>query len=125
MRPEYLLYTGSAIIFAWGVAHIVPTKSVVAGFEPLTRDNRLVLTMEWIAEGLTLAFIGVLGVLMTALVGPETAGAAVAYRACAGMLVVLAAWTALMGARTAVVMFKICPVVKTAVAAMFVVASVL
>ena len=34
MTAEVPLYTGSAIVFFWGVAHILPTKSVVAGFEP-------------------------------------------------------------------------------------------
>jgi len=109
----------------WGVAHIVPTRAVVAVFEPLSRDNRLVLTMEWVAEGLALIFIGTLAFLTTAVVGSEAAGAAVVYRASAAMLVVLAAWTALTGGRTAVVQFKICPVVKTTVAVLFVVGSVL
>jgi hypothetical protein len=78
-----------------------------------------------VAEGLALAFIGVLTFLVTALVGSATAGAAVIYRACAAMLVVLAVWTAIMGGRTPVVQFKICPVVKTAVAALFIVGSLL
>jgi hypothetical protein len=45
MGAALLLYAGSGVIFLWGVAHIVPTKSVVHGFERLTRDNRLVLAM--------------------------------------------------------------------------------
>ena len=76
MTAHVLLHAGSLVIIAWGIAHIAPTRSVVAGFEPLTRDNRLVLTMEWVAEGLTLVFIGVLALLMTAVTGPGAAGAA-------------------------------------------------
>jgi len=125
MTAELLLYTGSAIIFAWGIAHIAPVASVVAGFEPLTRDNRLVLTMEWVAEGLALSFIGVLTFLTTVVVGPDAAGAALVYRASAGMLLVFAVWTAVMGGRTAAVPFKICPVVKTVVAVMLVAGSLL
>lgn len=123
MRPEVLLYASSAIAFVWGIAHIAPTRSVVRGFEPLTRDNRLVLTMEWVAEGLILVFMGVLVGVMTAMVGVDDRGAVLAYRACAAMLVVLAAWTAITGARTAVVMFKICPIVKTTAAVLLVIGS--
>lgn len=59
-------------------------------FEPLSRDNRLVLTMEWVAEGLLLVFIGVLALFVTTTVGHATPGATVVYRTCAGMLLVLA-----------------------------------
>ena len=124
MSAEILLYTGAVVSLLWGIAHIVPTTRVVAGFEPLSRDNRLVLVMEWVAEGLTLVFIGGLVLSITALVGPSAAGAAVAYRACAGMLLLMALWTAVTGARTAVLFFKICPVVKTVVAGLFLVGSV-
>ncbi len=125
MNPALALYAGSIIILVWGVAHIIPTRAVVAGFEPLTRDNRLVLTQEWVAEGLTLAFIGALGLLVTATAGPQALGAVVVYRASAAMLVVLAVWTAIMGGRTAAVPFKLCPVVKSVAAALFVVGSLL
>lgn len=125
MTAELILYSGSGLIFLWGIAHIVPSKAVVAGFEPLTRDNRLILTMEWVAEGLALAFIGALGVLVTAAAGPQATVAPVVYRACAGMLLGLAAWTALSGGRTAVVQFKICPVVKTVAAGLFLLGSFL
>ncbi len=125
MSAELLVYAGSAIIFLWGVAHIVPTKAVVAGFGPVTTDNRRIITMEWVAEGLSLTFIGVLVFLVTALAGPDASGVRVVYGACAGMLLVMAAWTALTGGRTATVIFKICPVVKTGVAALFIAGGVL
>ncbi len=123
MRGELASYAGSIIILLWGIAHILPTRIVVAGFEPLSPDNRLILTMEWVGEGLALVFIGVLGLLVTALVEPGATGAVVTYRACAGMLLVMAAWTAVTGARTAVVFFKICPVVKTVGAGLFILGS--
>jgi len=44
-----MLYAGSIIILVWGVAHIVPTKSVVKGFGPTSEENRRIITMEWIA----------------------------------------------------------------------------
>jgi hypothetical protein len=53
-----LIYLGAAILFVWGVAHILPTRNVVAGFGPLSEDNRINITMKWVAEGLALAFVG-------------------------------------------------------------------
>jgi AhpD family alkylhydroperoxidase len=50
MLALIMLHTGSIIIAVWGVAHIAPTKSIVAGCEPLSMDNRRVLTMEWVSE---------------------------------------------------------------------------
>jgi hypothetical protein len=125
MPTTILAITGSAIILLWGIAHIVPTRSVVGGFGALSADNRRIITMEWVAEGLTLVFIGLL-VLSTALLNaPGTPGSQIVYGAAALMLLGMAVWTALTGARTAIVPIKICPFVKTAVAIMFVLAAVL
>jgi hypothetical protein len=119
-----MLYAAAAIITLWGIAHIVPTKSVVAGFEPLSTDNRRILTMEWVAEGLALCFIGTLTFLVTVTAGP--AGAArVVYWVSAGMLLVLALWTSMTGARTSIVFFRICPLVKTVVAGLLITGTVI
>lgn len=56
----WLISIGSAVVVVWGIAHIIPTRTVVAGFGELTADNRRIITMEWVAEGLALIFIGVL-----------------------------------------------------------------
>jgi hypothetical protein len=124
MNSAVILYAAATIITLWGVAHIVPTKPVVAGFEPLSTDNRRILTMEWVAEGLTLCFIGILTFLVTVTAGP--AGAArVVYWASAGMLLVLALWTSVTGGRTSTVQFRICPLVKTVVAGLLITGSVI
>ncbi len=60
MLCQILVYAGSGIIFLWGVGHIIPTRSVVRDFGEISKDNRLIITMEWIAEGMTLCFIGIL-----------------------------------------------------------------
>ena len=57
---EVLIYSGSILIFIWGAAHIFPVKSIVKGFNKDSKDNILIITMEWIAEGISLCFIGVL-----------------------------------------------------------------
>lgn len=118
-----LAYVGAGAIFAWGVGHLMPTRSVVAGFGALTTDSARIITMEWVAEGLTLCFIGVLTAVFTAQVGVATPGGALVLRACAGMLLVLALVSSFTGARTAVLPMRLCPVVKSAVATIFLVAS--
>jgi hypothetical protein len=125
MLASIMLYSGSIIITAWGVAHVVPTRSIVAGFEPLSVDNRRVLTMEWVSEGLMLCFIGVLTGLVTLAILHGTPLATLIYRASAVMLLVMAFWTLVTGGRTAIVFFKVCPAVKTAVALLFLVGAVL
>ena len=81
--------------------------------------------MESIAEGITLCFIGVLVLLVTALAGSQSQAAYIVYLACATMLVVMAILTALTGARTSILPYKICPVVKTVVAMLFILGAVL
>ena len=44
MLNNILLYLGAAILFVWGVAHIIPTRNVVAGFGALSDDNRINIT---------------------------------------------------------------------------------
>ena len=114
-----LLYTGSITITMWGIAHIIRTRSVVSGFGPISQDNLRILTTEWIAEGLTFCFIGALALFFTLSGGPQSAVIANVYRICAIMLVVMAALSLFTGAITSIVFFKICPAVKTAVAVLF------
>ncbi|MFC2056188.1 hypothetical protein ACFLTO_01290 [Chloroflexota bacterium] len=120
---DILLYIGSVIILIWGIAHIIPTKSVVKGFGEISDDNTKIITMEWVAEGITLCFIGLLILLITAIVGSGNPVSALVYKISAGMLVVMAIWTSVTGARTSVIPIKICPIVKTAVAVLFILGS--
>ncbi|MFC1946044.1 hypothetical protein ACFLW1_02465 [Chloroflexota bacterium] len=110
---ETMLYTGAGLIMLWGVAHLIPTKAIVAGFGEISRDNRLIITMESVAEGMTLVFLGLLVVLVTALTGSREGASLIVYVACAVMLLLMALLTLLTGARTALLPYKLCPVVKT------------
>jgi hypothetical protein len=115
MINDILLYGGAGVIFVWGAAHVAPTRGVVAGFGELSPDNKRIITMEWIAEGLTLCFVGVL-VAATTLWAGGGAGRVV-YVASAAFLVVLAGLSWSTGARTKILPMRLCPYVKTAVAA--------
>ena len=125
MVNEVLLYIGSAIIIVWGIAHIAPTKAIVKGFGEISEDNRRIITMEWIAEGLALVFIGLLVLLITALYEYSDPVSVLVYRVSEGMLIVMAGLTALTGGRTSIVPIKICPIVLSIVAILFILGSVL
>ena len=119
MTNEILLYIGSGLIIVWGVAHLIPTKAIVAGFGAISEDNKRIIAMESIAEGITLCFIGVLVLLVTTSAESQSQAASIVYFASAVMLVVMAILTAVTGARTAILPYKICPAVKTVVAILF------
>ena len=122
---ELLIYIGSVIIILWGIAHIIATKPIVKGFGSISHDNKRILTMEVIAEGITLCFIGLLVLLVTLLAGSGNQTSFIVYIASAVMLLVMAILTALTGARTPALPFKICPAVKTVVAVLFILGGLL
>ncbi|MCJ7654879.1 MAG: hypothetical protein MUO97_06190 [Dehalococcoidia bacterium] len=125
MINDILLYVGAAVITLWGIAHIIPTKSVVNSFGKMSQDNRRIITMEWIAEGLTLCFIGLLVLFVTIWGEAQNQTSAIVYLTSAVMLVVMAVLTSLTGAKTSIVPIKICPFVKIAVAILFFLGTVL
>ena len=79
-----LLYVAGGLAVAWGIAHLFPTRSVVKGFGDISRDNKLYITQEWVAEGVPICFAGVLILLVTALAGPEGRASKVVYTTAAG-----------------------------------------
>ena len=123
MINDILLYAGAGVIFLWGAAHVAPTRGVVAGFGELSPDNRRIITMEWVAEGLALCFVGVLVFLTRILLNGEAGR--VVYLASAAFLLVLAVLSSFTGARTSIVPMKLCPYVKTTAAAAFILGTFL
>jgi len=121
---QVLAYLAAALVGVWGMAHAVPTKRVVADFAPITADNRRVLTQEWLAESLTMWGMATLVVAVTA-TAADSQVTLIVYRVVAGLLVALAVLTAVTGARTPIVWFKICPALLATSAALLLVASIL
>lgn len=105
---ELLLYLGGALTIVWGTAHLFPTSKVLQGFGPITPDNRLILTMEWLAEAILLIFTGVLIVVMTARFGAGGTATQTASAVSAAMLLVLAGVSALTGGRVDFIMYRLC-----------------
>jgi hypothetical protein len=119
-----LAYISAGLVAAWGVAHAVPTRQVLASFEPVTTDNRRIIRQEWLAEAFTMWGTAVVVIAATAAGGGTAPDIrSWVYRAACGLLVALAILTALTGARTAVLWFKICPALLTIAAALLLAAS--
>jgi hypothetical protein len=119
---EPLAYLAAAVVALWGVAHAIPTRQVVGGFEPMSIDNHRVITQEGLAEALAMWGLAVPLITVTAVGGNTRTGDTV-YRVVAGILLALACFTAVTGARTRVVWFKVCPALLTTTAALLVAPS--
>jgi hypothetical protein len=117
-----LAYAAATVTGLWGVAHAGPTRQVLAGYAPITPDNRRVLLQEWLAEAITMWGIAALVIVVTA-IGSGTSTTAWVYRMAAALLVALALLTGLTGARTPVIWFKICPALLSVSAALLLIAS--
>ncbi len=118
-----LAYVAAALVGLWGVAHVIPTLQVVAGFAPVTADNRRIIMQEWLAEGFTMWGLAAIVIVATAVGGTASEVTMWVYRVTAGLLVALAVLTSVTGARTRVVWFKICPVLLSGSAVLLLAAS--
>jgi len=118
-----LAYLSAGLIAMWGIAHAIPTGQVLAGFKPISRDNRRIVQQEWLAEAFTMWGLAAVVIAASAAGGAMTDTRAWVYRAVAVLLIGLAVLTALTGARTAVIWFKICVALLTSCAVLLLVAS--
>jgi hypothetical protein len=103
---------GASLALMWGIAHLFPTQSVVRGFGEVSSNNRYIITMEWIAEGLSLMFLGLLPLLTLANFALSDPVVPFVIRCCAAMLFLMAALTTVTGSRSSIIPIKICPIVK-------------
>ena len=108
-----LLFVAAAMLCVWGVAHLTPTKSVVRGFGDISQDNRHIITMEWILEGVSLMVIGLLVGTVTVIDRTSTVSQAV-YLISAIALLVFAAVSLRTGFKVKFLPFKLCPFIFTA-----------
>jgi hypothetical protein len=118
MLAALFLHAAAVMVAFWGAMHLVKTKPVVAGFEPLSADNRHVLTMEWVLEGVTLCFIAALVFAMTVFVGHGGLAVTVVYVLAAAMLLTMAVVSLFTGARASPLPYKLCAPIFTTAAAL-------
>lgn len=112
MKPEVLLYIGSVLPFLWGISHLFPTRAIIKGFGAISSDNRRIIAMEWITEGIALIFIGLLATLVT-IVEPSNPISTIVYLLSSGCLIVLAIVSLFTGFKINFLPFKLCPVIFT------------
>jgi len=105
---QILLYIASAITGLWGVAHLFATRGVVTGFGDLSPDNRRIITMEWITEGIALISTAAFVAVATAF-KPEAPVSDAVYMVAIGTLVVLAVVSLFTGFRIKFLPFRLCP----------------
>ena len=119
-----LLYLGSGLTVIWGVAHLFPTKSVVREFGEISIDNKRIITMEWITEGLALIFIGVLVTVVT-VIDPSNVVSTAVYLISAIMLLVMALLSLFTGFKVSFLPFKLCPFIFTASAVLIMIGGLI
>ena len=115
MKAEIFILIGAALPFLWGLAHLFPTKSIIQGFGDISPDNRNIIAMEWIIEGIALIFIGSLTALVT-LLDPYNAISTSVYLTSSVCLIVLAVVSLFTGFKIAFLPFRLCPVIFTSAA---------
>jgi hypothetical protein len=111
MIKRLLIYLGGLLTIVWGVSHIIPTGNIVKGFGYISADNINIIKMEWVNEGFTLIFIGVLNILVTVAGGNNNRVAKVVYILTFIMLAVMSVWSLNTGFKIDFLPYKLCPLI--------------
>ena len=112
MANQILLYIGAILPIFWGMAHLFPTRSVVEGFGEISLDNKRIITMEWIIEGVSLIFIGIAVGSATYLDHTDVIAIAV-YWISFIMLNTLSVISLFTGFKVNFIPYKLCPLIFT------------
>jgi hypothetical protein len=125
MMDKILIYISSIIITIWGIAHIIPTKNIVRGFGEITKDNKLIITMEWISEGILMIFIGLLNLFITLFGNSQSQEARIVLLFSIFFLIMMSILSLFTGARTNIIPMKICPAVKAGCALLIILSLII
>ena len=104
-----MIYFGGLLLIIWGTSHLVPTNNVVRGFGNITVDNIRIIKMEWINEGLTLIFIGLLTIAVTLICDINSKVTKAVYILAFIMLVAMSVLSLFTGFKIDFLPFKLCP----------------
>jgi hypothetical protein len=110
---KLFVYLGGTLAMIWGVAHLYPTGNVIKGFGNITADNVHIIRMEWINEGLTLIFIGLLTIICTILNDDETRVIKAVYLLTFLMLISMSVLSLFTGFKIDFLPFRLCPLIFT------------
>jgi hypothetical protein len=112
MIGRILLYLGAALPLIWGVSHLIPTRSVVRGFGDISQDNKYIVSMEWIVEGVALIFTGALIITVT-FIDPLNIISIATYIVSSCFLVIMAIVSIFTGFKIDFLPFRLCPFIFT------------
>jgi len=124
MINQILTFIGAILTTFWGVAHLFPTKSVVKGFGDISLDNKRIITMEWIIEGITLIFIGTLVITVT-IIDPISVTSKIVYIFSVIGLFALAIVSVFMGFKIDFLPYKLSPFIFSASAILILLGALL
>ena len=124
MTGEILIYIGSFMLFGWGAAHLFPTKNIVKGFGEISTDNKRIITMEWIIEGISLIFIGFLTALAAYVERTSTVSRLV-FWAAFGVLNVFSLVSLFTGFKNSFIVYKLCPFIFSTSSLLIIIGSII
>lgn len=119
-----LAYLGSTLLVIWSIVHLLPTRAVVREFGQMDSDNVRQVIIGWVTEGLTLMFIGVMVLLLLIFKEPDNGATMMIMQITSGYLLVLAFVSYVVGNRTNLLPLSASPLIKCAVAAMYLSAAI-
>jgi uncharacterized membrane protein YwaF len=105
-----LLYVAGTLILLWGVSHLFPTANVVRDFGNISFNNKMIIKMEWITEGMVLIFLGLLTVIVTK-IETQSKLSGIVLLSIAAMLLSMAVLSLFTGFRVDFLPFKLCPLI--------------
>ena len=105
---QVLLYVAAGLTGLWGISHLFATRGVIAGFGNISTDNRRVITMEWIVEGVALISVSAF-VAVAAAIEPHARLSSAVFAVAIATLVTLAAVSVFTGFRIAFLPYRLCP----------------
>jgi hypothetical protein len=111
MFRKLLIVVGGSLNILWGISHLFPTVSVVNGFGDISVDNKRIILMEWINEGFTLIFIGLLVLIVTIISKGNSKTLRFVYIASSIMLFSMAILSLLTGFKIDFIPFRLCPII--------------
>lgn len=113
MKNKSLIIASGVITILWGISHLVPTNNVVRDFGAISTDNQHIIRMEWINEGLTLLFIGILVIAVSLVNSEHDKIKKVVYLASGIMLLAMAVLSLFTGFNVNFLPFRLCPFIFT------------
>lgn len=112
MIGRILIYLGAALPLVRGVSHLFPTQSVVRGFGDISQDNKYIISMEWIVEGVALIFTGAL-ILLVTFIDPSNIISIATYIVSSCFLIIMAIVSLFTGFKIDFLPFRLCPLIFT------------